>query len=818
MVWTFAAAVVWLGATASGPVAGLPGELRRERHEAHHGGEPTRELELVEQELAALAASGADPPQILGRQCDALQAGFQVCGERLPELGCEASYLRRYADAGCLRDPLELPRYHSMWAGYWQRRMDFAAALAALREASAAAYPLFLARLFRQDRKGADEFLDVTRDLAAGMAMRTEIAAHLRNRAALARSSETLAIYLDALAHEGDAFAAAVMRNQVAWGLLVLREAGLDVGDPAPLLASALQTFVTAGTDDRAKADNVRINLALAALQRGALAEVDREVAALTGAALSPEERMWLLIVRLRAALARGEPAQASAWQRELAGAEVLEFVPMGAWFAAWTRGLVDEARGERAAAVAAYEAAEAVLEAHAHARDGAAYGAAADGRYRMFAATTRRLVELLVGDGDDVTALRLARSARSRALRMHAREWCQEAERPRDDSPPPGELRLLYFPLDRAAGLSAGTGSISLSAGTGSLSAGTGSLSAGPGSLSAGPGSLSAGTASLSAGPGNVSLSSGTASLSAGTGVPDGTGAWIGFAASSTAIRAELLAVDPVPADAHRLSEGALSIYSQQLLAPFEAELAAAELVTVFAADALHGLPFHALPWEGGVLLDAAPVQYGLDIAACGAPARDDRGLALVVSGSDYALPEEGEAVAATLRAGGVAVEHRPAGAADPFAPLLAGEAALAHLAAHGQHPADEAVFAADVQLAFGDGRVLTREAILGATAVPPIVYLSACRSSFVDADTLGGGLSLAHAFLLRGARHVVGSVRDVDADATRSFALGFYRSLAARRPDELAEAWREAWLAARATLEPSLQADLRMLRLLVP
>ncbi|MDC0723302.1 CHAT domain-containing protein [Nannocystis bainbridge] len=739
------AATLWLRITGPEPAPGPAATLREERRAAHRSGEPRRELELVQRELAALAADS----QQLAAACDAVQAGYRVCSERLPELGCAGGYLQRYADTGCLTDALQWPRYHYMWALHWQRQLEFTEALAALRRVVEAAQPLFLARLFRSDPQGAAEFLDLTRDLAASAAVRTEIAAHLRNRVAWQRSFAALSLFLEVLASEGDAYAAAILRNQVAWGLLVLREAGLQVADPVPLLTDALTTFTRDGTRDRSQANNVRINLALAALQRGALADVDRALAGLDDAAMSPEERMWLDIVRLRAALARGRLDEAAQWQQSLADAEPGAFVPMGPWFVAWTRGLVAEARGDRDAAIAAYQVAEALLEAHAHARDVAAYGAAADGRFRMFAATTRRLLDLRIGDGDVRAALWLARNARNRALRMHARQWCQEAERPRDDAPGPGALHLLYFPLDPA-----------------------------------GPGDLAP---------------------------------WLGFAVTAAGVRAELLDVAPIVGDAHRLSRETLSTFSEQLLAPFAADIDAAEVVTIFPTDALHDLPFHALPWDGGILLDAAPVQYGLDIAACDDPSPRAAAAALVVSGGDFALPEEGRAVTAALQAGGVPVRHLAAEAPEPFAPLLTGGLALAHLAAHGQHPVDEAVFAADVQLVFGGARVLTREAILAAPAVPRLVYLSACRSSFVDADTLGGGLSLAHAFLLRGARQVVGSVRDVDADATRTFALEFYAALAAPEGD-VAAAWRTAYLSARASLEPSLQGDLRMLRLFVP
>src|SRR5690349_13047797 len=129
------AATMLFGAGASPPAPGPAAALREARRAAHRAGEPARELEFIVREIAALDAAGGDSPQHLAALCDAVQAGFQVCGERLPERGCEAEYLQRYGDAGCLRDPLQEPRYHYMWADHWRRQMNFSAALAALRRA-----------------------------------------------------------------------------------------------------------------------------------------------------------------------------------------------------------------------------------------------------------------------------------------------------------------------------------------------------------------------------------------------------------------------------------------------------------------------------------------------------------------------------------------------------------------------------------------------------------------------------------------------------------------------------------------------------------
>jgi hypothetical protein len=720
----------------------LAASHRSQRKLEYRRGAYAEVLRLVDLELAALSPGAAD----LRARCDAIEVGRHVCSERLPERGCEGDYLRRAETAGCLADPRERPRHHKLSAGAALRRMDLTVALRSLQSAVAAAEPLFFASVFSGDPELAEQFRDVVVDLAGITALRVEIAAHLRSRVGFEDALTTLRMFLDFLPPAD----AAAMRNEVAWGLLVLREAGVAAADPTALLESVLTTFASGATRDGPKADNARINLALAALQRRAQGEAADRLAGIEEVGLNPEERLWLFVVRLRLALARGDVAGAARWQAELARPEIVEHVPMGAWFSAWTRGLVFEAGGARAAAIAAYQDAEAVLEADAHASDGAAHGSSADRRYSMFSSATRRLIALLVDEQRPAEALWFARNARNRALRRHARESCPGAQRARDDSPPPGALHLLYFPRE--------------------------------------PRPHEAGST------------------------------WFGFAVTATAVHVVPLTLDALPDDPSRGSADDLRRWSEQLLAPFEWELADADSLTIFPTGALHALPFHALPWDDGLLLDAAPVRYGLDVAACDDSPAAAPGSALIVSGGDYSLPVEAGLVAAALRDGGMAVDHLSALTPAPFAALLSGQYDLAHLAAHGQHPTDEVMFAADVQLVFGDGSELKREAVLAAETVPRLVYLSACRSSFADSDTLGGGLNLAHAFLLRGARFVIGSVQDIDANATRAFARRFYRTLAAGDRDDVAEAWRSAYLETRRALEPSLQVDLRMLRLFTP
>ncbi|MFY0535883.1 hypothetical protein [Nannocystis pusilla] len=104
---------------------------------------------------------------------------------------------------------------------------------------------------------------------------------------------------------------------------------------------------------------------------------------------------------------------------------------PIAGWFAAWMQGLRHEAEGAVLPALAAYEEAEAFLEAYAHAH-ARLDSDLADRHYLLFGTTTRRLLGLLVEAGAvdagpgrplrSAAAERAAwtiRHARSRALRL---------------------------------------------------------------------------------------------------------------------------------------------------------------------------------------------------------------------------------------------------------------------------------------------------------------------------------------------------------------------------------------------------------------
>lgn len=745
-------------------------ELEAFRREAFRTPEYGRMFGLIECEIKAAQDKIADEGYSVAEGsrtglCNPIEAGFNICNERRPDLHCAEEYLERFVREGCLDDPGQWPRYFNSISHYWKQRLDLSRALNALRRAREHLGPLILGAWLADDSQLLGDLL---LDLASNHAERALFAGHLRNSRALASSvdaAEELARQLEALTSEPSTVdppvsepsaklheqALGMLRNEVAWALLLAREAGLAASDPVPWLERALATFSHGPVANIAQANNVRINLALAALQRNELARAARWLDGIDLRHMTEEERLWLRLVQIRAAIAGGLVEAVGDWQAELDAIAAKGAVPLGDWFAAWTRGLHAEAARERTRAIAAYAHAEAALETHARMWRPEAYGNLADGRFLSLGATTRRLVALLLETGAVEEAATVARRARNRASRMRLRELCRREGELSEGTVglARGELRLLYF------------------------------------------------------------------RLSADTAEAASESLWAAFALTGDGVRAQTLRLPAVPDDLHHMPE--LEEWSRRLLEPFSEEIIQASRIVVLATEDLHRVPFHALPWDDGQLVDVAPVSYGLDVAPCAAEL-PSVGSALILAGDDPSMKEESDTLRSRLAAAGVVAEVVQVGTASDLAPLLGAPYRLAHVALHGTNiPGAELLDQVD-GLQVASEFVLSRETVLSATAVPTLVYLSACRSSFADIETFGGGISLAHAFLLRGTRFVVGSLENIDAEATKAFARRFYEHLAARadpEPDSVPEVWQSAYLATMHDVKARQHASLRMLRL---
>ncbi|MFG3055898.1 CHAT domain-containing protein [Kitasatospora sp. NPDC048239] len=212
-----------------------------------------------------------------------------------------------------------------------------------------------------------------------------------------------------------------------------------------------------------------------------------------------------------------------------------------------------------------------------------------------------------------------------------------------------------------------------------------------------------------------------------------------------------------------------------------------------VWAHGPFHYLPFHLLHVDGRPLADRWTVTAAPSPACLTAPAPRGHGSGLLAlgaanGGAGWGLPPEPEldahvrAVAA--QAGGTALTG-----ADATARALLERAPghrYLHLAAHGSHspvaPWFQCLYLNPPQDG-ADGRLFAHEVVSADLRGVELVTLSACESALGRFD-LGDGLrGLPAAFLLAGARAVVGCLWPVRTETATSFFAALYRVLAEGR-----------------------------------
>jgi len=586
--------------------------------------------------------------------------------------------------------------------------------------------------------------------------------------------------------HPADACEEAQLLNNQAWSTLLAREAGEILADPTHLLERALQKYGSCKRVAPEEVSNVLINLALAHLQAGRLAEA-RDL--LTQAQqLEPRPPLYLVLWRLdleaRLALREERPTEALSLFDRLEQLAAVAGSPDGRLRAAFGRAQAQLSRGDQAAAL------ETLLQAEARLDEQSLQIPVHEGR-ELFMATHQAIVslhvELLLDQGSNALALNAARHARSRMLRQVERgdrlasltaeqraRWerlltvYQERrtaleERARDDWKLPGD----QLRQEQAARRAETTGVKEL-LDQALLLLGT------PGDPPAEePPAPGSGELILSYHP-----------------LPHG---WVGFSADGKTVTAHRFELPPEVLS--RPEE-----LARRLLLPFQAAIRHARRVRVLASGPLQGVDFHALPFDGEVLLTGRPVVYGLDLPVAAGPTRSPGRHAFLVADPRGDLPGaliEARAVAEVLTSGRLPwtteeVDNTKASAAAVRDRLAAAD--LLHYAGHGTFSGvggweSGLLLADDTELTLGDFLALER--------VPAWVVLSGCDTGRSSAETPVESLGLAHAFLLAGSQAVIASTRPTADRTLPAFFADLYRQWD-REPD-LAVALQRAQLSWR-------------------
>jgi tetratricopeptide (TPR) repeat protein len=211
----------------------------------------------------------------------------------------------------------------------------------------------------------------------------------------------------------------------------------------------------------------------------------------------------------------------------------------------------------------------------------------------------------------------------------------------------------------------------------------------------------------------------------------------------------------------------------------PLAADVAGHRHLFVVPHGVLHQLPFAALGDGSGALVDrhdlvmcasAAVALHALGAAAPG-PAVDAAALLLGDSSRLPHVATELRAVATALAPGGVQVVEAT-GLAAPGLRATAARADVLHLACHADFRADSPMFSA---LHLADG-ALTVDQVQALALRARLVVLSACETALGDPGVADEGVGLVRAFLMAGARSVLGSRWAVDDAATAEFMALFY------------------------------------------
>jgi CHAT domain-containing protein len=506
---------------------------------------------------------------------------------------------------------------------------------------------------------------------------------------------------------------------------------------------------------------NAQLNVALAALEVGDLAEVKSRVAALRGQGeVRPYIRVSLLEVEARAALQSKDYLAALERFDELARAATSSASTVALWRAHVGRGDVMVALNREVDAVRAYREAESLLDLQS-ARIPINIGRAsflAD-RERSSAA----LAHVLIKRGEGAPALAVLRHARARALRAVQRQDRLEAltgEPRRRWESALSQYLAARARVETAAQLAWSTPSSKQAAAAAERDAQEAAARDALDDAFAALAEGGAGSVSEPAPPGR------DAALLAFH-RSDAELVWAMLQTSETT-HLRPLSIPTGGVTDERLADA--------ILRPLVDLLPGIRRLRVLPGGPLAAVDLHALRWEGKPLMARLVVEYAADLSGESRDVAHPAGrVAAVVSDTRGDLAhaaKEGRQVASALASWSPTHLEGDAASRSAIADLL-GRATLLHFAGHAQFEKkaawDSALrLAHDAELRVGD--------ILALARVPEIVVLNGCETARGPRRPVADA-SLAFGFVAAGAQAVIAAVRPVDDRLAEAVATRMYR-----------------------------------------
>lgn len=561
--------------------------------------------------------------------------------------------------------------------------------------------------------------------------------------------------------------------NGVGWSMLMAVRADEPSDAARHLLERAERIFAPGGGCEVGHQPvwlhalaSLRLNLALEALHRGDPDACEAQLDALAGDSLPTVLHPWVGYVQARLAQARDDPEAALHHVEQLDADPELGADPLLPWQVAVLRGDLERAHGSPERALEAYLRAEQRLDELVRT---VGIDQGREGLLAGVHTSAAQAIDLLLRRGEPERAAALARASRARALRPMGRAaelarlppaareiWQRELGRYR------ALARRLESELVDAWSLPEDERERLLREHARERDQMRQHLDEAYRALSTT--APEAPTTFEAPGPGQAWLLTHP--------LPEG---WVAFLLTSTEVLARRIPALPPPDDPTALAAA--------LLEPFAEALADARALQILPMGPLVERPLHALPWRDDVLLATIPVVYKLDLGSTPTTVSADAHAALVVAdpatrreglGWLPAAREEGEQVAATLRAHGWSVTALVGDAATHAAVTEGlGRVELLHYAGHGEHAGVEGW---DSVLPLAAETSLDVRDVLALPHAPRSVVLSGCETGLSDGQLGAGGMHLAGAFLVAGSSHVVAAAQEVPDELSSALGRALY------------------------------------------